>query len=152
MKFKRGSLHQLSATESRYILVCLTIIPSLSSISFAFHYYNTFASNAIALLVIPAFIVVGRILHKVERTLELRLAFACKFLTWLLSCQINKRCFVIGVTRMVTQLPHFPIGHSLDSPGVMVPDEANLGYLVYLASMSVLGVLLISTKTLMHFQ
>jgi hypothetical protein len=88
----------------------------------------------------------------VKRTLELRLAFACKFLTWLLSCQINKRCFVIGVTRMVTQLPHFPIGHSLDSPGVMVPDEANLGYLVYLASMSVLGVLLISTKTLMHFQ
>jgi len=30
---------------------------------------------------------------------------------------------------MVTQLPHFPIGHSLGSPGVMVPDEANLGYL-----------------------
>jgi hypothetical protein len=108
----------------------------LSSISFAFHYYNTFASNAIALLVIPAFIVVGRILHKVERTLELRLAFACKFLTWLLSCQINKRCFVIGVTRMVTQLPHFPIGHSLDSPGVMVPDEANLGY-GYLFSLNV---------------
>lgn len=36
---------------------------------------------------------------------------------------------MIGVTRMVTQLPHFPIGHSLDSPGDMVPDEANLGYL-----------------------
>jgi uncharacterized membrane protein len=64
MKFKRDRLHQLSATESRYILVCLTIIPSLSSISFAFYYYNTFVSNAIALLVIPAFIVVGRILHK----------------------------------------------------------------------------------------
>ena len=64
MKFKRDRLHQLSATEFRYILVCLTIIPSLSSISFAFTYYNTFVSNAIALLVIPAFIVVGRILHK----------------------------------------------------------------------------------------
>jgi len=64
MKFKRDRLHQLSATESRYILVCLTIIPSLYSISFAFYYYNTFVSNAIALLVIPAFIVVGRILHK----------------------------------------------------------------------------------------
>lgn len=64
MKFKRDRLHQLSATESRYILVCLTIIPSLNSISFVFYYYNTFVSNAIALLVIPAFIVVGRILHK----------------------------------------------------------------------------------------
>ena len=37
---------------------------------------------------------------------------------------------------MVTQLPHFPIGHSLDSPGVMVPDEANLGY-GYLFSLNV---------------
>lgn len=64
MKFKRDRLHQLSATESRYILVCLTIIPSLYSISFVFYYYNIFVSNAIALLVIPAFIVVGRILHK----------------------------------------------------------------------------------------
>ena len=64
MKFKRDRLHQLSAAESRYILICLTIIPSLYSISFVFYYYNTFVSNAIALLVIPAFIVVGRILHK----------------------------------------------------------------------------------------
>ena len=64
MKFKRDRLHQLSATESRYILVCLTIIPSLYSISFVFYYYNTFVSNAIPLLVIPTFIVVGRILHK----------------------------------------------------------------------------------------
>lgn len=64
MKFKRNRLHQLSATESRYVLVCLTIIPSLYSISFVFYYYNTFFSNAIELLVIPVFIVVGRILHK----------------------------------------------------------------------------------------
>jgi hypothetical protein len=28
-----------------------------------------------------------------------------------------------------SQLPHLPIVHSLDSPGVIVPDEANLGYL-----------------------
>ena len=42
---------------------------------------------------------------------------------------------------LVTQLPHLPIVHFLDSPGVIVPDEANLGYL----PSPVLGVLLIST-------
>ena len=60
MKFKRDRLHQLSATKSRYILEYLTIIPLLYLISFVFYYYNTFVSNTIALLVIPAFFIVGR--------------------------------------------------------------------------------------------
>ena len=34
MKFKRDRLHQLSATKSRYIRVCLTINPSLSTQSY----------------------------------------------------------------------------------------------------------------------
>ena len=64
MKFKRDRFYQLSSTESRYVLLCLTIIPSLYSIAFVSYYYSPFLSNAIPLLVIPAFIVVGRIFHK----------------------------------------------------------------------------------------
>jgi len=64
MEFKRDRLDHLNTTEYRYILVSLTIIPLLYSISFVFSFYNSLLSAVIPLLVIPAFIAVGRRFRK----------------------------------------------------------------------------------------
>jgi len=63
IKFKRGRLEQLSSTEYRYLMASLMVIPSLFFISFVLSFYNSFLSIAIPLLIIPAFVAVGRKFH-----------------------------------------------------------------------------------------
>lgn len=63
MKFKRGSMEQLSTKEYKYLITSLMVIPSVFFISFILSFYNSFLSTTIPLLIIPAFVAVGRKLH-----------------------------------------------------------------------------------------
>lgn len=60
IKFKRDRMEQLNTTEYRNLMVSLMVIPSLFFVSFILSFYNSFLSIAVPLLIIPAFVAVGR--------------------------------------------------------------------------------------------